>query len=112
MFLSLSELCLQELCTLLARYHVLVVGSQALQLLNIGLDLSLLACHLGHLAVELLEGLLHLTALLEQSTLPFNQFLPLAFRCNIILSSVALDKPRLHLARQIVALAIWSSILP
>ena len=111
-FLSLSELCLHELCSLLARYHVLVVSSQALQLLYIGLDLSLLVCHFGHLTIELLEGLLHLTALVEQSTLPFNQFLPLALRCNIILSSVALGEPRLHLARQIVTLAIRCSILP
>ena len=111
MFLSLSKLCLHELCSLLARYHVLVVGSQALQLLYIGLDLSLLVCHLGHLAVELLEGLFHLTAFLEQSILPFDQLLPFAFRCNIIFGKVALVKAGFHLARHVVAL-IMCSILP
>ena len=98
MFLSLSELCLHELCSLLARYHMLVVGSQTLQLLHISLNLSLLVSHLGHLAVELLEGLFHLSALLEQIILPFNQLLPFALRCHIIFY-VVLIEPWLHLAR-------------
>ena len=82
-----------------------------MQLLYIGLDLSLLVCHLGHLAIELLEGLFHLTALLEQSILPFDQFLPFAFRCNVVFGKVALVISGFHLARHVVAL-IMCSILP
>ena len=72
LILSLSDLLLHSFHALLALEHVLVIGGQALQLLDVSLDLSLLAAHFLTLRVELLHRFLHLSAFLQQASLPLN----------------------------------------
>ena len=72
LILGFPDLLLHSFYALLALEHVLVIGGQALQLLDVSLDLSLLAAHFLTLRVELLHRFLHLSAFLQQTSFPLN----------------------------------------